>query len=138
MGDKTRIHIKHQEGGYEYNVFADSAEEGVQLMSQLLIAAGEYQTQSSVILDQVRQIAAVAASVPQQPVPQAAPPVQAARQPAQQQPGQTQRQPQQARYVPCPHCGQEAQLKQWTDKVDGRSIGRYKCADCNTWVGPAL
>ena len=109
-------------------------------MSQLLIAAGEYQTQSSVILDQVRQIAAVAASVPQaaQPGPAAMPVTQqATRQPAQ-QPGQTQRQPQQARYVPCPHCGQESQLKQWTDKVDGRSIGRYKCADCNTWVGPAL
>ena len=126
MSDRPKIHIKHQLNGFEYNVFAETPEDAVCLMAQLLIASGEYQPQPSPVLDQVRQVAAVAATRPE-PAPQATPA------PAPQPKPQAK-----ATTVSCPQCSATATLKQWTDKQSGQTMQRYKCFDCNVWVGPAL
>jgi len=144
--DKSRLHIKKQlPGGYEINVFADSPDEAVGLMTDLLCEIGECDRPSpdlsrahrDRILDEARTAAVQATTRAER---QAAAAVVTPA-PAAQAPRQSAAPVRRASAVQdteiCSVCSSELEVRHFKDQQTGAALKRYKCPTCNRWVGPA-
>ena len=123
----SKVHIKHEqlEHGITVNVFADSAEEAMELLVDTI---------NCIDGNTARDVARVDAAKPppaQRRNPQPAP----APAPQQAPPnGATLNLP------VCKQCGSNTGLDrvQFTDQDTGQLLTRFKCQTCRTWVGKAF
>lgn len=115
-GTNSRLHIKKQlDNGVEINVFGDNPADVVQLISHVIaLCEGYYPDQPA---------------KPTQPA-QLSPSLGA-------QPAATSLRPATPIKPVCPDCGSDAtvHLVSFKHRETGQTMSRFKCQDCNKWLG---
>lgn len=116
MGNGSRIHIeKTLPDGIRINCFGDDPDEVVQTMSTVIaLAQGFYPDMQLKTSHEGRPS--------HQPQPAARSPKPATNRPV------------------CPACGSDASVELVTFKLreTGQQVSRFKCQDCNKWVGKTV